>query len=178
MLDSPTSRLQSAASSASDLFDGLVRAASVLLLALLILAYATGEEYQETHLLVAYAGAALVITALYWELVRPHEARFKDYLFSWRAVQAIGSAWKGMNIGASSAATLTGIALLLLMAMLASAALAMIALTHSFWPAAAVDEMHEVVAYLALGLVVFYLVIVLVNSSEHLERRLRGGRRP
>lgn len=176
MLDSPASRIQSAASPAADLFDALVRAASILLLALLILAYATGEEYQETHLLIAYASAALVVAALYWELVRPHEARFKDYLFSRRAAQAIGSVWKGTNIGVSSAPVVMGIALLLLMAILACAALAMIVATHSLWPAAAVDEMHEVVAYLALGLVVFYLVVVLISSSEHLERRLRGRR--
>ncbi len=176
MLDSPASRLHSAASPASDLFDALVRAAGLLLLALLILAYATGEEYQETHLLIAYAGAAVVLAAVYWELVRPHEERFKDYLFSRRAAQAIGSVWKGSNIGVSSAPIVMGIALLLLMTMLASAALVIIIATHSLWPAAAVDEMHEVVTYLALGLVVFYLAVVLVTSSEHLERRLRRSR--
>jgi hypothetical protein len=51
-----------------------------------------------------------------------------------------------------------------------------IALTHTLWRPAAVDEMHEVVAYFALGLVAFYVVIVLIASAEHLERAL--SRRP
>ncbi len=176
MLDSPASRMDTTVNAAPDLFDALIRAASVFLIVLLIFAYATGEEYQETHLLIAYGGAAVLVAALYWELVRPHDARFKHYLFSRRAAQAIGLAWRGTNIGRSSAPIVIGIALLLLMAILACVALAMIVLTHSFWPPAAVDEMHEALAYLALGLVVFYLAIVLVSSSEHLERRLRGSR--
>lgn len=65
---------------------------------------------------------------------------------------------------------------LVLLAALALVTLILIVLTHSLWRVAAVDEMHEVVAYFGLGLVLFYVAVVLIASAEHLERAL--GRRP
>jgi hypothetical protein len=63
-----------------------------MLIALLVLAYATGEEFQHTYMLIAWGGAAVLVTALYWELVRPHSARFADQLFGRRFIQAMPGA--------------------------------------------------------------------------------------
>lgn len=46
-------------------------------------------------------------------------------------------------------------------------------LTHTLWGTTWIDEMHEVVAYFTLGLVVFYLAMVGIAGSGHLEDRLR-----
>jgi hypothetical protein len=175
MLDLPASRRQNL-NLTGNLLDALVRAGGVLLLALLVMAYATGEEFQHTHMLLAWSGAAVVVTALYWELVRPHTARFADQLFGRRFIQATRIGLKGGHLEGSSGPVLIGITLLTLMAITGFAAVVLLALTHALWPAADVDEMHEVLAYLALGLVIFYIAIVLITSSEHIEARLSRPR--
>jgi hypothetical protein len=51
-------------------------------------------------------------------------------------------------------------------------------LTHTLWGTTWIDEMHEVVAYFAVGLVVIYVAMVGIASSGHIEarlRRMRGG---
>ena len=50
-------------------------------------------------------------------------------------------------------------------------ALLLMVLTHNFYPATDVDEMHEVVAYFALGLVALHVIVVAVASAEHFEKR-------
>ena len=42
-----------------------------------MVAYATGEEFQHTYMLIGCAIAALIVTNLYWELVRPHSLHLR-----------------------------------------------------------------------------------------------------
>jgi cytochrome b561 len=55
-------------------------------------------------------------------------------------------------------------------AVIALFALVLVFLTHNFYSATAIDEMHEVIAYLALGLVAFHVVLVIVASMQGLDR--------
>ncbi len=51
-------------------------------------------------------------------------------------------------------------------------------LTHTVWGTTWIDEMHEVVAYFAVGLVVIYVAMVGIAASGYIEdrlRRMRGG---
>jgi len=61
-------------------------------------------------------------------------------------------------------------------------ALILMLLTHTLWGTTWIEEMHEVVAYFAVGLVAFYVAMVGIASSGHIEDRLRkmfgGNRRP
>ena len=152
---------------AAAVWDASLRSAGIALLALLVVAYATGEEFEHTYMLIGCAIAALIVTNLYWELVRPHSLHLR------------GAHAPHITLAAALRGSLTldapafvAIAVLVLTAVLAAVALILMAATHHLWPATAVDEMHEAVAYFALGLVALYIATVLIASSDHLERRL------
>ena len=61
----------------------------------------------------------------------------------------------------------------LLLAALPLCALMLMLLTHTLWGTTWIDEMHEVVAYFAVGLVAFYVAMVTIVGSGHIEGRLR-----
>ena len=55
-------------------------------------------------------------------------------------------------------------------------------LTHTIWGTTWIDEMHEVVAYFTVGLVVLFVAMVGIASSGYVEDRarkmLKGNKRP
>jgi hypothetical protein len=55
----------------------------------------------------------------------------------------------------------------LILAALPSCALILMLLTHALWGATSIDEMHEVVAYFAVGLIAFYVAMVIIASSGY-----------
>ena len=66
----------------------------------------------------------------------------------------------------------------LILAALPFCALMLMLVTHTVWGTTWIDEMHEVVAYFAVGLVAFYVAMVSIASSGHIEdrvRRMLGG---
>jgi hypothetical protein len=129
---------------------------------LLVVAYATCEEFEHTYTLIGCAIAALIVTSLYWELVRPHSLHL-------RGAHAPPALRGSLTLDAPA---FVAIAVLVLTAVLAAVALILMAATHHLWPATAVDEKHEAVGYFALGLVALYIATVVIASSDHLERRL------
>jgi len=162
------------ADSGANVWDVLFRVAALCLGILLVVAYVTGEEFEHTHVLIGYGLAAVVIATIYWELVRPQHARFHGSIFSTRTLATVFRT--ALAPPRKGPAAFAAMGVLVLLAILALVTLVVIALTHALWSAAAVTEMHEVVAYFALGLVAFFVVVVLIASAEHLERAL--GRRP
>ena len=109
---------------------------------MLIVAYATGEEFPHTHAIIGYGIAVLVLAAVFWEFFR-------------------------MRSGASDMPQTAGIGFLIMLpilSLLAASALIIMLITHNFWGTTLVDEMHEVVAYFALGLLAFYLAVVTITS--------------
>jgi cytochrome b len=156
-------------------WDVLIRISGLCLLALLILAYVTGEEFQHTHAILGYAIAALLLISIYWELIRPHHARFPGSILSAQTIRAFLQSVRRNPAQAtariSSAFAVTAIVVVL--SVLAFSALLLMLLTHTLWRATSVDEMHEVVAYFALGLVVFHVAMVVIASGEHIERHVR-----
>ena len=119
-----------------------VRISGWSLLILLIVAYATGEEFPHTHAIIGYGIAVLVLAAVFWEFFR-------------------------MRSGASDMPQTAGIGFLIMLpilSLLAASALIIMLITHNFWGTTLIDEMHEVVAYFALGLLAFYLAVVTITS--------------
>ncbi len=144
-----------------DFWDLLVRSSAVSLFIVLALAYFTGEEFQHTHSMIGYAIAALLVTSLYWELLRPRQgygAQSRRRLFQAR--------WDVSKLGPAAVV----FAVLFVLAVLALFTLLLIAIAHTFW-GVSVDEIHEVVAYFALGLTVFYVAMVVIASLERFENQ-------
>ena len=156
------------------IWDLLIRISGVALFILLIAAYSTGEEFPHTHTMIGYAIATLLAAGIFWAVVRPHHAQFPPTVYSLRGVKVLFQ-----NAGRVPK-TLASV--FLIMAALPLCALILMLLTHTLWGTTWIDEMHEVVAYFTVGLVVFYLAMVGIASSGHIEDRLRkmfgGDKRP
>ncbi len=65
------------------------------------------------------------------------------------------------------------VSVFLILTALPMCALILMFLTHTLWGTTWIDEMHEVVAYFAVGLIVFYIAMVGIASSRYIEDRLR-----
>lgn len=148
------------------LWDFEIRASAVCLFLLLVVAYVTGEEYQHTHAAIGYSIAALMITQLLWELLRPHSARYFDSIFHPPRVRTVFQRDVGHPKISSGFFVLV---VATIIAVIALAALVLVFFTHNFYPATAVDEMHEVITYLAVGLVIFHVALVIVASMQRYE---------
>jgi cytochrome b len=147
------------------IWDLLIRVSGIALFVLLIVAYSTGEEYPHTHVMIGYAIATLFVFAIFWEIVRPHHDRFPPIVYSPRGLKA---QFRDADRVPKALASV-----FLIMAALPLCTLLLMLLTHTLWGTTLIDEMHEVVAYFAVGLVVFYIVMVGIASSGYVEDRLR-----
>jgi cytochrome b len=146
-------------------WDLLIRLSGIALFALLVIAYSTGEEYPHTHMMLGYAIAALVAVGIFWAVVRPHHAQFPPTVYNPRGIKALLQNADRVPKTLASA--------FLILAAIPLCSLILMMLTHTFWGTVWIDEMHEVVAYFAVGLVAFYVVMVGIASSGHIEDRLR-----
>jgi cytochrome b len=143
----------------------LIRLSGIALFVLLVVAYSTGEEFPHTHVMIGYAIAALVAAGIFWAIVTPHEARFPPTVYSPRGIKTL--------LRNADRISRTLVSVFSILVALPLCALMLMLLTHTLWGTTWIDEMHEVVAYFAVGLVAFYVVMVAVASSGHLEDRLR-----
>ena len=154
------------------IWDLIIRLSGIGLFVLLVVAYATGDEFPHTHVMIGYAIAALTVAGIVWALIRPHDARFSHIEYSPRAIKA-----RFVSAGTAPKAL---VSMLLFLATLPLCALLIIFLTHTVWGTTWIDEMHEVVAYFVVGLVVFYIAMVGIAGSGNVEniiRRIRSGTR-
>ncbi len=156
------------------IWDLLIRLSGIALLILLVVAYSTGEEFPHTHVMIGYAIATLVAAAIFWTIVRPRHARFPQSVYSPRGIRA--------QFENADTVPRTLVSVFLILAALPLCALILMLLTHTLWGTTWIDEMHEVVAYFAVGLVVFYVAMVGIASSgyveDHLRKLFRGNKHP
>jgi cytochrome b len=69
-------------------WDLLIRVSGIALFALLIIAYATGEEYPHTHRMIGYGMAVLLAVGIFWLAVRSHDGRLLPISYSPRLITA------------------------------------------------------------------------------------------
>ena len=161
---------KTATTAIENLWDFEIRASAVFLALLLVVAYVTGEETQHTHAILGYALAGLVVTQIWWELFRPHSSRYVDSVFH---PERVAELFKRVSSDLADGKITAGsfvLAVAMVIAIISIFALVLVFLTHNFYSATAVDEMHEVIAYFALGLVVFHVALVIIASMQRLDR--------
>lgn len=161
---------KTATTAIESLWDFEIRASAALLALLLVVAYVTGEETQHTHAILAYAFGGLVITQTWWEMFRPHASRYVDSVFHPKRVAELFNRVSSDLAHRKIATGTFVLAVAMVIAIISLSALVLVFLTHNLYSATAVDEMHEVVAYFALGLVVFHIALVIIASMQRLER--------
>ncbi|MFY9951632.1 hypothetical protein [Bradyrhizobium sp.] len=148
------------------IWDLLIQLSGIALLFLLVVAYATGEEFPDTHDMIGYAIAALLAVSFFWAIVRPkHHVQFLPTVYSPRGMKALFQNADRVPKTLASA--------FLILAAVPLCALVLVMFTHTLWGTTWIDEMHEVVAYFAVGLVAFYIAMVGIASSGYVEDRLR-----
>lgn len=165
-------------------WDPLVRVFHWSLAGLFVIAWLTGDEVQKIHEPVGYAIAGLLAFRLLWGLVGTKHARFADFIYRPSAVIAHlrdAVLFRAKRyIGHNPAG---GAMVLALMAVIGGTALTgYMMTTDAYWGVDWVEELHEVLASLALGLVGLHVLGVIFASIEHRENLVRamvtGRKRP
>lgn len=152
-------------------WDPLVRLFHWSLVGLFALAYFTGDEWKDAHIVVGYAIGGLVVFRVLWGLVGPRNARFASfvrgpattlgYLRSALAFRA------PRYLGHNPAGAAMIVALLVAIATIATTGYMMT--TDTFWGVEWVEDVHVTTVYVALGLIALHVGGVVLASIEHRE---------
>lgn len=177
-------------------WDPLVRIFHWSLAVAFTLAYASGEEWLDLHVLAGYAAGGLIAFRLVWGVIGTRHARFSDFVRRPSAVLAylgqVVSLKAPRHLGHNPAG---GAMIVLLLASLSGTVLAGMALYATAEGAGPLvglvpsggfaedvfEELHELFANLTLLLVIGHLAGVLASSLLHRENLVRAmitGRKP
>ena len=157
-------------------WDPFVRVFHWSLAALFLLAYVTGDEVQNVHIAAGYAIAGLLALRIVWGFVGPRHARFGDFVRSPRAVFAylrdVALLRAPRYLGHNPAGGAMVVALIVML--IGTGITGYMMTTDAYWGAEWVEEVHEVLANLTVGLVVVHVLGVLVASFEHRENLVKA----
>ena len=152
-------------------WDPFVRIFHWSLVALFATAYATGDEIERVHIAAGYAIAALLALRILWGFAGPAHARFSSFVRSPREVivylRDVARVRAPRYLGHNPAG---GLMIIALMATLVGTCVTGVMMTtDAFWGAKWVEEVHQALANLTLGLIALHVIGVLVASFEHRE---------
>lgn len=157
-------------------WDLFVRLFHWSLATLFVVAYATGDEIEKIHIAAGYTIAALLALRIMWGFVGPRHARFANFVRRPREVLAylrdVALFRAPRYIGHNPAG---GAMILALLAMLAgTCATGFMMTTDAFWGAKWIEDVHEVLANLTVGLIALHVLGVLAASFEHGENLVKA----
>ena len=164
-------------------WDAPVRVFHWLLAASFALAWLTGESerWQHAHLTAGYTMAGLVVFRLLWGLVGTRHARFRDFVRGpWAAIEyldALADRRPEHHVGHNPAGGIAIVGLLGLAALTAASGWGCLHRIPGRW----MNEVHELLASMMLGLVVLHILGVIVGSVLHRENLVAAmihGRKP
>ncbi|MGL4397424.1 MAG: cytochrome b/b6 domain-containing protein [Hyphomicrobium sp.] len=139
-------------------------------------AFLTGDEIEWLHLAAGYGIAALIGMRLVWGLIGPRYARFSDFVKGPRAVTTFlmqsARLSAPRHLGHNPAGGAMVVALLAMLAGLSLTGFLMT--TDSYWGSEVLEDVHEVLANITLGLVAFHVLGVVVASFEHGENLVKA----
>lgn len=164
-------------------WDPFVRIFHWSLVALFATAYLTGDEIERVHIAAGYAIAGLLALRILWGFAGPAHARFSSFVRSPRDVLAylrdVAMFRAPRYLGHNPAG---GLMIIALMAMLIGTCVTGVMMTtDAFWGAKRVEEVHQALANITLGLIALHLVGVVVASFQHRENLAKAmvtGRKP
>jgi cytochrome b len=157
-------------------WDPFVRIFHWSLVALFIVAFATGDEIERLHIAAGYAIAALVALRVVWGFIGPRHARFGDFVrgpaatldYLRQSVRGRAPRFLGHNPAG-------GLMTLALLGMLVAISVTGIMMTSdAFWGAQWVEDLHEALVYITLGLIALHVAGVVLASYEHGENLVKA----
>ena len=150
-------------------WDLFVRIFHWSLVAAFAVAFLSGEGNDMVHQTSGYVIAALVVVRIVWGLIGSKYARFSNFVVGPRKVGAFAMQSMRLkaprHIGHNPAGAVMIIALLAILIGLAITGHLMT--TETYWGSKAMEEVHEGLAYFALGLIVLHVFGVIFASIEH-----------
>ena len=157
-------------------WDAFVRIFHWSLVSLFILAFVTGDETEWLHLAAGYAIAVLILLRIIWGFVGPQHARFSDFVRTPREVSGyVRSAIRlraPRYLGHNPAGGAMIIALLAMLIGISASGFMMT--TDAFWGAQWVEDLHEWLVYVMLGLIALHVAGVVFSSIEHGENLVKA----
>ncbi len=152
-------------------WDPFVRAFHWALVVAFVVAYATGDEIERVHLAAGYAIAGLLAARIVWGFVGPRRARFSNFVRPPREVltylRDVAMLRAPRYIGHNPAGGAMIVALLVALA--GTCVTGYMITTDAYWGSKLVEQVHNFLANLAVGLVVAHVIGVLIASFEHRE---------
>ncbi len=157
-------------------WDPFVRVFHWSLVGLFVLAFVTGDEIEWLHIRVGYAIAALVALRVVWGFVGTRHARFSDFVRSPKEIAAYsGQALRfraPRHLGHNPAGGAMVVALLVMIAGIAVTGFAMT--TDAFWGSQWMEDLHEVLVYTTIGLIILHVAGVALSGLEHRENLVKA----
>jgi cytochrome b len=157
-------------------WDLFVRTFHWSLVALFVTAYATGDEIEQVHVAAGYAIAGLLALRILWGFVGPVHARFSSFVRSPREVlvylRDLALIRSPRYLGHNPAGGLMIVALMA--TLIGTCATGVMMTTDAFWGAKWVEDVHQALANLTLGLIALHVIGVLVASFEHRENLVKA----
>ncbi|HDZ80934.1 MAG TPA: cytochrome B [Roseobacter sp.] len=157
-------------------WDPMVRVFHWSLLIAFVAAYVSGEEWEKLHVNIGYVVAGLVAFRLVWGLIGSKHARFNDFICRPSTIVAFlrdSVAMKARRyIGHNPAGGAMVIALLL--AIIGISISGYMMGMDAFWGEQWVQNLHEVLVNLTIGLVVLHIAGVIFASFEHKENLIKS----
>lgn len=157
-------------------WDPFVRVFHWSLVSLFLFAYFSAEDWNRGHRLAGYTIAGLVALRIVWGFVGSHHARFSSFLFHpTTVVRFLGDSVKmkaPRHLGHNPAGGAMVVVLLIMIGVIAGTGYMMT--TDAYWGVEWVQDLHEAVANLTMGLVALHVAGVVLASFEHKENLVRA----
>ena len=157
-------------------WDPFVRIFHWSLVGLFVLAFVTGDETEWLHLTAGYAIAVLIVLRIIWGFVGSRHARFSDFVCAPRQVtDYVRGAIRlraPRHLGHNPAGGAMIIALLTMLIGISATGFMMT--TDAFWGAQWVEDLHEGLVYVTLGLIALHVAGVVFASVEHGENLVKA----
>ncbi len=157
-------------------WDPFVRIFHWSLVGLFVLAFATGDETEWLHLTAGYAIAGLVLLRVIWGFVGPRYARFSDFVrppgqvadYVRSAVRLRAPRYLGHNPAGGA------MIIALLTMLIGISVTGFMMTTDAFWGAQWVENLHEGLVYVTLGLIALHVAGVVFAGIEHGENLVKS----
>jgi len=139
-------------------------------------AFLTGDGNESVHTISGYAIAALVAARIVWGFIGSKHARFADFVVAPRKVTEFTMQSMRLkaprHIGHNPAG---GVMILALLATFAGLAITgHLMTTDAYWGSKTLEDVHEALAYFALGLVGLHVLGVFFTAIEHRENLVKA----
>ena len=157
-------------------WDPIVRLFHWALVGLFAFSFLTGDEWKDAHVVSGYLIGGLVAIRLVWGLIGSEHARFTSFLYRPSTIARFirDSVYMRAKrfIGHNPAGGAMVIALLLMISGIVTTGYLMT--TDAFWGVEWVEDMHTVLVYATLGLILLHVTGVVLASLEHRENLVRA----